>query len=81
MDKKSVVTAFALVSGHIFSVVMYDSAPIPSDYRWGAYRKFVNDDVTFHIFQRGGLLSDEALKDIVEAHRNGQVRKIGDMIG
>jgi hypothetical protein len=78
MATKSAVTAFTLVSGHVFSVVMYGSEPIPSDYRWGAYRRFQNGDTTFHIFQRGGILSDAAVKDIIEAHRNGQVRKVGD---
>jgi hypothetical protein len=81
MPEKRNVTAFTLVDGRFFSTVLYGSEPIPSDYRWGAYRRVIRDGIVFHFFQRGGLLSDEAVTDIIEAHRNGRTRKTGDMIG
>jgi len=79
MAEKTRVTVFALVSGQLFSTFIYSGAPLARDYTWGAYRHIISQGVSYHLFQRGGLLSDSAVHDIIRAHQEGKARKTGDM--
>jgi len=73
------VTAFTLLSGALFSAYIYAGKPLAEDFKWGAYRRVLSGGVSYHFIQRGGLLSDGAVKDIITAHQGGGVRKSGDM--
>jgi len=80
MSSKGAVTAFTFVSGSLFSTVLYGAGPIPSDWKWGAYKRVESGGTVYHFFQRGGLLSDGAIADVISACEHGQTRKLGDML-
>jgi len=79
MGSKRQITVFTVLSGEYFSATIYEAVPIASDYRWGAYRRAEVEGAVYHVFQRGGLLSDGAVKDIIDAHASGRTRKISAM--
>lgn len=77
MPRARQLTVFVLFTDGFFAATVYNSPPIESDWRWGEHRLKRTPSAVYHVFQRGGRVTPEILRDIIEAVENGRTSTVG----